>query len=378
MVTSEYLYRSFQIIDTTLRDGEQAAGVAFSIDEKKSIAKKLAAIGINEIEAGSPAAGEDEMQAVREIVEMGLPCRITAWCRANQYDIDCAHACGVSSVHISLPVSDIHIQALGKDKGWVLKHFQDLIANARKDFEFVSLGLQDASRANLDFLIQFIKLGESACIDRIRIADTVGVLDPFQTEQMITQIRQYTCRLKIGFHAHNDLGMATANSIAAIRAGADSVDVTVNGLGERAGNAPLDEVVMGTHVSLGMDPKIDIRQLVDLAVLVELASGRHLSPNKPITGKSVFLHESGIHVHAMLRDSKTYQPFDPRNVGQEQSGFVLGKHSGRTALRHMLDRQGLSVSESQEQTLLELIQKASVRNKCIGHHRINWKHNLTA
>lgn len=363
MVTSDFLVRRLELVDTTLRDGEQAAGVAFSTEEKKAIAQKLAAIGIAEIEVGTPASGDAEMQAIREIVEMNLDCRLTGWCRANQYDLDCAHACGLTSVHISLPVSTIHLQALGKNKEWVLSQIQELVVYARRNFEFVSLGLQDASRADLDFLMEFVRLAETVGADRIRLADTVGVWDPMQTYQALTKVRENTSHLLIGFHAHNDLGMATANTLAAIRAGADTVDVTVNGLGERAGNACLDEVVMATRVSLGLDCGIDTQELVSLAVLVEAASGRLLPVNKPITGRSVFLHESGIHVHAMLQDRRAYEPFEPNSVGQKESEFVLGKHSGRTALRHILSKQGLSVNCTDEEMLMDLIRRSAVRHK---------------
>ncbi len=363
MVPIDSFMRSLEIVDTTLRDGEQAAGIVFTVSEKKAIARKLAAMGVSEIEVGTPAAGDDEMNAITEIVDMNLPCRIIGWCRANEYDLDCAHACGLEAVHISLPVSSIHIQAIEKSKEWVLGQISALVSKARSNFEFVSLGLQDASRGDMDFLLQFIELARQTGADRVRLADTVGIWDPIQTFQAISEIRRYARDLKIGFHAHNDLGMATANAIAAIRAGANSVDVTVNGLGERAGNAALDEVVMACRVSLGIDSGVDISQLVDMAVLVETASGRTLPVNKPITGKSVFLHESGIHVHALLKDRKTYEPFDPESVGQPKSAFVLGKHSGRSALRHVLSRQGLSVDDDQERILLELIQKSAARQK---------------
>ncbi len=363
MVTSKYLMRRLELVDTTLRDGEQAAGVAFSAEEKKTIATKLATIGIAEVEVGTPAAGDEEMRTIREIVDMNFPVRVTGWCRANQYDLDCAHACGLSSVHISLPSSEIHMRVLNKNETWVLDQIRELTANARKSFEFISLGLQDASRANLDFLLQFIKLARELGVHRVRLADTVGIWDPMQTYQTILKIRKHAGSLKIGFHGHNDLGMATANTIAAIRAGADTVDVTVNGLGERAGNAPLDEVVMASRVSLGLDCRVDTQQLVSLAVLVEAASGRVLPVNKPITGQSVFLHESGIHVHALLRDRTAYEPFEPASVGQNESQFVLGKHSGRTGLQHILSKQGLLVNDSDEEVLLDLIRRSAIRNK---------------
>lgn len=363
MVTSEYLDRSLQIVDTTLRDGEQTPGVAFSVEEKKLIARKLAAMGIAEIEAGTPATGENEIQVIREIIEMRLPCRVTAWCRATQHDIDLARACGVTSIHISLPVSEIHIQALDKSKPWVLARFTDLISKAREKFEYLSIGLQDASRADLSFLIKCVKLAQSFGAHRVRLADTVGIWEPLQTYETISRIRRHASNIQIGFHGHNDLGMATANTLAAVRAGANSVDVTVNGLGERAGNASLDEVVMACHVALGIDTGIDTQQFVDLAILMENASGRPLPVNKPVTGRSVFLHESGIHVHAMLKDSSTYEPFTPQDVGQSASEFVLGKHSGRAALRHILLQQGLLADERQEKTLLDLIYRAAIRKK---------------
>lgn len=363
MVTNDDIHRSFEIVDSTLRDGEQTAGVVFSVNEKKAVAQKLALSGVAEIEVGSPAIGEEEMNAISAIVEMDLSCRITGWCRANDYDLDCARVCGLESVHISLPVSGIHIEALDKSSEWVKEQVVEFVTKARTNFNYVSLGMQDASRADIDFIIELAELAESSGADRIRLADTVGIWEPMRAFEVVSKIRAHTEKIAIGFHAHNDLGMATANCIAAIRAGADSVDVTVNGLGDRAGNASMDEVVMAAGVSLGIDCGVDSKQLLSLATLVENISGRKLPVNKPITGKEVFLHESGIHVHAMLKDRRTYEPFDPESIGRQKSEFVLGKHSGRAALRHVLAKQGLNPSKSQESMLLGLIQKSAMNKK---------------
>lgn len=337
-----------EIVDTTLRDGEQAPGVAFSKKDKARIARALAEVGVHEIEAGIPAMGGAERASLRNLVARKLPCRITAWCRARRDDIEAASECGLSAVHFSLPVSDLHLETLGKNRDWVRERVRELASYAQDHFAYVSVGAQDASRADLDFLEEMAALCGDLGVHRFRLADTVGVWHPSAVRQVFARLRCATsCAL--GFHAHNDLGLATANTLAAIEGGAASVDVTVNGLGERAGNAPLEEVVMACGVAAGRDLGLDTTGLTRLSRMVENLSRRPVHGSKPIVGSFAFTHESGIHCQALLRRHETYEPFAPERVGRPTREYVAGKHSGRAILKHMV---GAEVDDSDGLTAL--------------------------
>ncbi len=322
------------LIDTTLRDGEQAAGVSFGADQSVRIARALAEIGVPELEIGTPAMGPAEIEKMRSIVAERLACRTTAWCRARMDDIEGAARSGVDAVHFSLPVSSIQLAALGKSFTWVLAQGAALVALARCHFDYVSVGAQNASRADESFLVELAATVRARGAHRFRIADTVGVWDPIGCFETVRRIRRNLGPLELGVHTHDDLGMATANAIAALRAGADAVDVTVNGLGERAGNAALEEVCMAADLVLGRNTGIHTPGLTRLSQLVASAANRPIWTSKAVVGPGAYRHESGIHVHALLRDRRTYEPICPESVGQERPPFVIGKHSGRTALTH--------------------------------------------
>jgi homocitrate synthase NifV len=344
--------RGIVIDDTTLRDGEQTAGVVFSLEEKQAIARLLDAIGVREIECGIPAMGKEEQASVRALVELGLNARLLTWNRAVVSDIRASIDAGVSAVDISLSVSDIHIvHKLRKDRAYVKEQLKAALGFAKEHGLYVSVGGEDASRADLDFVAELMETALSHGADRFRFCDTLGILDPFTTFDKISRLRARVPALDLEVHTHNDLGMATANAIAGIRAGARFVNTTVNGLGERAGNAALEEVVMALKHACGIDPGVDTRRFVELSRLVGLASCRPVPEWKAVVGERAFAHEAGMHADGVLKHPGNYEGFDPAEVGLERQ-FVIGKHSGSHALRHRLAALDIVLAQGDEQRFM--------------------------
>jgi len=351
-----------EINDTTLRDGEQAAGVAFTVEEKVAIAQLMDAIGIQEIEVGIPAMGNEEAVAISSIAALGLRAKVLGWNRAVRSDIEASLACGLQRVHISIPVSEIQIAA--KFQGncrLVLDKLRDTISFAVDHGLFVSFGGEDSSRADEAFLLDVAHSAVQWGASRFRFCDTVGILDPVTTGEKVAKLVK-ALPVPIEMHTHNDFGLATANALAGVRAGATSVNTTVNGLGERAGNAATEEIIMGVKRLYGMEVGIDTTRLRELSQFVATASGCAVPPWKAIVGENTFAHESGIHAHGVLQNPVTYEPFAPEEVGRERR-LVVGKHSGRHLLSNLLQQNGVNLTLEETQSVLDAVRAMSVKCK---------------
>jgi homocitrate synthase NifV len=356
------------INDSTLRDGEQAPGIAFTLEEKLAIASMLDEAGVDEIEAGTPSMGEAELEALRLIAGMDRRAAVIPWCRMTRDDVDLGAQVGSGRIHLSVPVSDRQIRAkFGRHGGGgrrdVLARIGDVVPYALEKGMRVSVGGEDASRADPDFLVRVLVAIEEAGGHRFRYADTLGVMDPFGTADVFAALARQT-DLELEFHGHDDLGLATANTLAAVRGGASHASVCVLGLGERAGNAPLEEVVTALRETLARRTGVDLSQLPALADKVASAACRPIPDNKAIVGGSVFAHESGIHVSGLLRDAGTYEALDPALFGRKRK-IVLGKHSGRTAVRSMLRSIGLDAEHERLENLLEAVRRRATQTKRI-------------
>lgn len=350
--------------DTTLRDGEQTPGVAFSIDEKLSIFRALIESGVRWIEPGIPAMGGDEVRALKMMLDEA-PDDVTliGWNRGVREDVQRSIDMGFPAVHIGLPTSNVHLKnSVRKDRTWLMSTAKDMVKLAKDQGKFVSISAEDIGRTDVGFLQEYAVAVQEAGADRLRLSDTIGILSPQQYHDRVAAVAS-VASIDLQAHCHNDFGVGTANVLAALEAGARYFHVTVNGIGERAGMADFAQVVMSLRQWHGVDLGIKTEQLTHLARVVSEACRFPTSPWQPVVGTNVFAHESGIHTTGMLRDTSTFEPYAPELVGGERQ-LLVGKHSGRGVVAHVLEVGGLNPDKYDLDHLLE-----NARSFAVTHGR---------
>jgi D-citramalate synthase len=351
---------NIRFFDTTLRDGEQTPGVSLTPNQKFEIAVKLADIGLNVIEVGSAAASEGEREAIRLISDAGLGAEICTYVRALEQDIDLAADYGADSVHLVIPVSDLHIsKKMRKTREQVATMAYHAVEHAKGRGLLVELSGEDASRADQSFVRELFTEGVNCGAERLCFCDTVGLLTPEKVVQFIPPIAEIA---PLSIHCHDDLGFALANTIAALKTGATCAHVTVNGLGERAGNTPLEELVMSLEILYGYDTGIKKEEIYHLASLVSRLTGVPLPVNKAIVGEMAFTHESGIHAHGVMREPTTYESIKPEMIGRKRR-IVLGKHSGSASVEAALNEMNYHTDESQVKEIIKRIKELGDEGK---------------
>jgi 2-isopropylmalate synthase len=353
-----------RIFDTTLRDGEQTPGVTVTPEQKVQIAIKLDELGVDAIEAGFPIVSAGEMRAIKTIAGQGLKAEICGLARATEADIDAAIKCDLKYVHTFIATSDIHMQyKLKMSREQVLERAIHAVDYAKKHGLRVEFSAEDATRSDRAFLLQVFKAVAAAGADRLDIPDTVGYATPQYITQIVTDVKDAT-GLPISMHCHDDFGLAVANSIAGINAGAACAHVTINGLGERAGNASLEEFVMALQCLYNKRHNIKTQSLYEISKFVSNTMGIVVQPNKAIIGENAFGHESGIHTHGIINNPLTYEPISPELVGRKR-WLQAGKHAGAHGIRAMLEEFGISPAEEQLKAIVERQKDIADKGKAI-------------
>jgi 2-isopropylmalate synthase len=351
-----------RIFDTTLRDGEQTPGVSLTPDEKMEIALQLDKLGVDVVEAGFPSTSEGEFQAVKRIAEAGLKAEVCALARATKSDVDAAMACEVDSIHTFISTSDVQIKyVLNATREKVLKETEEIIQYIKAHGFICEFSPMDATRTDLDFLKKVCLVAQENKVDRINIPDTVGVANPCSMRKLISELKKVV-KVPISVHCHNDFGMAVANSLAGVEGGATQVHLTVNGLGERAGNAALEEVVMALHIVYKKKTGINTKLLYETSRLVSRLTDIPLQPNKAIVGENAFAHESGIHTKGVVARPETFEPLTPEMVGRKRK-IVAGKHAGRQGLKAELETVGIHVTDDQLNEIFKRVKALGDKGK---------------
>ncbi|MCL4427683.1 MAG: homoaconitate hydratase [Deltaproteobacteria bacterium] len=353
------------INDTTLRDGEQTAGVVFSAAEKLLIAKMLDEIGVDEIEAGVPAMGGNEKNGVKKINESGLKAKIVGWNRAKKEDIYASLDIGLKFIHVSVPVSKIQIEyKLKKDFRYIRINLIKILKELNKEGVKYSVGGEDSSRADLESVAEIIKIAEGEGAYKFRYSDTVGVLNPLKIYENVKKIKKVGKfkNIILEIHTHNDFGMASANSVAALKAGADSLSGSISGIGERAGNCALEEVVAYFNFIENQKIKFDFIKAKNLAKFIAKITKRRIPVSKPIFGKNIFYHEAGIHTDGILKNPINYEAYPPEFAGAKRK-LLVGKHGGSAAIKYKLGKMGRQITEEEAGKMLAAVKAESIRLK---------------
>ena len=338
--------RNIRIFDTTLRDGEQTPGISLTPDEKVKIARQLDKLGVDAVEAGFPIASAGECESVAAVAKAGLACEVVGLARANKHDIDVTFGTGVGCVHVFIATSDLHLKhKLKMSRDQVLNHIADCVGYASKQGKVVEFSAEDATRTEIPFLKEAYKTAERSGANRLNIPDTVGICSPQSIAQITKEIVS-SVNIPVSIHCHDDFGLSVANSLAAIEAGAVQAHVTINGLGERAGNTSLEELVMSLHRLYNLNTKINTELLNETSRLVATLTGVRVQPNKAVVGENAFGHESGIHTHGITEMPLTYEPYDPAMVGRRR-WFQAGKHAGAHGIATQLAEAGLFPDQNQ-------------------------------
>ncbi len=347
------------IVDTTLRNGEQTAGVVFSKHEKIRIAKLLDEVGIPEIEIGTPSLGPAEREIIKEIIASKPNCKLFTYCEADPVNIAYAAECGIKNIIINISTSDLHLKVkYGKTRTWALNQLRETISEAKSNELNFIVSAEDATRTDLEFLLKMINIAQKKGAYRFRICDTVSRLDPFRTFLYINTILN-TIDFPVEVYNHNDFGMATANAMAAIRAGASSLVTSVNGLGEGTGNAALEEIVMALKYLEEVDLGMATSKFRELSEYVAKASARAIPVWKAIVGTNVFAHESGIHADGVLKNPINYEVFEPGEVGLTRQ-IVVGKHSGSHTILHKFKEFEIDLTDKEANDILAMTRLMSV------------------
>lgn len=351
------------VFDTTLRDGEQTPGVSLSVEQKVMIADALDSLGVDIIEAGTAIASEGDFNAIKQISERGLKAEICSFARIKKEDIDAAADANADSIFMVAPSSDIHINAKfpGRGKEDVIELSVEAIEYARERGLIVEFGGEDASRADFDFILRLYEAAVDAKADRLTFTDTVGVLTPERAEKIMETL-SLKFKLPVAIHCHDDFGLATVNTVYGVKGGAREFHGTINGIGERAGNAAIEEVVMALEHLYGIKTKINKERIYNTSKLVEKLTRIVIPPNKPIVGENAFTHESGIHTSALFRDAATYEPISPEVVGRRRT-IVLGKHAGRASVEAIMKELGYKATKEQMREILARIKEIGDRGK---------------
>jgi 2-isopropylmalate synthase len=351
-----------EILDTTLREGEQTPYVNFTIDEKIHIAKMLDQIGVDMIEAGDPSVSPNVATAIQRISALNLKAEIVAHSIAARSGIDKAKACGADRVAIFYATSKIHLDAkLHKTQDQAFDIINEHVSYARGLGLKVRYTPEDATRTDFDFLVRVCNSAIEAGADRISFADTLGIMQPHIFYERVRALKEKLLPCKIDLHCHDDYGLALANAMAGIRAGADCIHTTINSMGERTGIPDLAETVVAFHNLEGVE-KYNIELLMEASAYLEKISGFFLAPNKPITGQNAFSHKSGVHTNGILKDPRTYEPFDPAILGRERK-IVIDKYTGKRAVQSRLDEYGIVVSEAELEVIVTRIKNMGDQRK---------------